>query len=1153
MRARAVATLSSAVLLVTAVPSSDAVARPDAPISVAPGTAQTKAKGAVHSVTLITGDRVVLTELPQGKHSIAIDPGPGREGMTFAREAEPGAKGRTGVRVTPLDAAPLVASGRLDPRLFDITGLVRQGLADAKSPDLPLITRYRNGRLRADARAAVTKGAKEHRLLPSINGSAVREHKSHAGTFWASVTLGKRGQAAHELAPGLTRIWLDGRARLMDDESNAQIGAPTAWQAGFTGKGVKVAVLDGGYDRTHPDLEGRVTAAKDFTGDADGPKDEHGHGTHVAGTVAGTGKAAGGAYKGVAPDAELLVGRVCGTEECPESAVIAGMEWAAGQARIVNMSLGSDPSDGTDPLSVAATNLTASTGALFVAAAGNRAAPSSIGGPAAADAVLAVGSVNKKDEESWFSSKGPRRGDSAVKPDLSAPGEDIVAARAAGTSLGTPVNDHYTSLSGTSMAAPHVAGAAAILAQQHPDWKAEELKTALTSSSDPVGGLWVFEHGTGRLDVARAVGQTVRATPSSLSFGHLAWPYADQPAKTRTVTYHNDGDVPVTLTPELALRQGGKPVDPKAVTLDKQQVTIPAHGSSTVDVTIHPKVLATATAGGQLAGRVTATDADRKTVVRTGVGLITEPEAYDLTVKLIDRDGKPATDELPHLWSIADLNPEQSELPELEFKGGTATVRLAKGKYGLAGAILTPRGATPEFKTSAMTLAAAPKLSLERDLTLTFDARKGHRVTTTVDAPDPVRSFVEVDFQFSRTPTDTWLAGFATYFSNEISAIPVTADDPATFAFGYSTVLTSPANSAVPYAYNLAFPFLGRIPEDLSFRARNTELAALRTRYRAQGVDAALGTRAEAPLFLPGQQSFSGGFTDVRLPDRRTEFYSPSGVKWHGLLVQRTADQPQQGPPEGAIIRPWTAYAAGSVHRQDWNKAVFGPDLSEHSWSAQVARHDGDNISVNLPSFAPGETQHSGMPGMDNSYVRGSITLSLEDGSGSGTAPSGVSAGFTVPAGEHRFVLDVDARRDRGWTALAPQVRTVWKFSSKTVNQWTYEALPVVRIQGEFDDSNRAVESSWLALELTAATQADAAPSDITQVSLDVSTDDGATWKQAWVQGKNEDGTWRAAVFNPRKADTTGYVSLRARATNTAGNTVETTVIRAYGLKAAAG
>src|SRR5690606_12123307 len=147
------------------------------------------------------------------------------------------------------------------------------------------------------------------RQLPSIRGSALAVDKAKAGAF-----LAKPG--------GRAKIWLDGRRRVTLDQSVPQIGAPAAWQAGYTGKDVKVAVLDTGIDVSHPDLASQVVAARNFPTDADG--DRYGHGTHVASTIAGTGAASGGKFKGVAPEAMLYDGKVCDDfGQCPDSAIVA--------------------------------------------------------------------------------------------------------------------------------------------------------------------------------------------------------------------------------------------------------------------------------------------------------------------------------------------------------------------------------------------------------------------------------------------------------------------------------------------------------------------------------------------------------------------------------------------------------------------------------------------------------------------------------------------------------------------------------------------------------------------------------------------------------------------------------------------------------------
>ncbi|MFH9176547.1 S8 family serine peptidase [Streptomyces albogriseolus] len=218
----------------------------------------------------------------------------------------------------------------------------------------------------------------------------------------------------------------------------------------------------------------------------------------------------------MAPAADLLVGKVLGDDGFgTASQVVDGMEWAVARgADVVNLSLGSDaPSDGTDPMSRALNELSASSGALFVVAAGNAGpAQGTIGSPAAADAALTVGAVGRDDSLADFSSRGPRAGDDAVKPDVTAPGVGIVAARAAGTTMGQVVDPSHVAASGTSMAALHVAGAAALLAQQHPDWTASRLKDALTSTARLIEGQRVTEQGGGCVDVAAASRTPVLAT-----------------------------------------------------------------------------------------------------------------------------------------------------------------------------------------------------------------------------------------------------------------------------------------------------------------------------------------------------------------------------------------------------------------------------------------------------------------------------------------------------------------------------------------------------------------------------------------------------------------------------------------------------------------
>ncbi|TMR93829.1 S8 family serine peptidase [Nonomuraea basaltis] len=278
-----------------------------------------------------------------------IDPGEGRDDLTFLTEEENGWR-----RVVPSDAMPLLGQGRLDPRLFDIDALLRAGHDDRRD-HLPLI-------ITQAAPPKALAGSSAITTLAAVDGYAVRQERARAVRFWTELTGALGGEA---------KVWLDGVRRVSLEGSVRQIGAPAAWARGLTGEGVKVAVLDTGIDAAHPDLAGKVSLRKDFTDEPD-ESDLVGHGTHVASTIAGSGAASQGSYRGVAPGADLLDGRVCGSVWCRDSAILAGMQWAAERgARVVNLSLGLADTPEQDPLEQAIEALSARYGTLFVAAAGN--------------------------------------------------------------------------------------------------------------------------------------------------------------------------------------------------------------------------------------------------------------------------------------------------------------------------------------------------------------------------------------------------------------------------------------------------------------------------------------------------------------------------------------------------------------------------------------------------------------------------------------------------------------------------------------------------------------------------------------------------------------------------------------------------------------
>ncbi|MFE9703542.1 S8 family serine peptidase [Streptomyces sp. NPDC005930] len=698
------ATLLSAGLVIALLPAGTAAAQDPPPDPARPPTAAARtatAAGAARTVTLVTGDRVTVTDLGGGRRTVTVERPEGATGAV--RTSTSG--GRT--TVVPDEALPYLRDGSLDERLFDVGALLEQGLADTETGELPLIVTYGQG-----TRAATPRGTERTRVLPSVRGAAVDADKGR--TFWREFT--RRGA-------GIDGVWLDGRVTADMAESNAQIGTPEAWEAGLTGKGVTVAVLDSGVDAGHPDLAGRIAQSKSFIPGQE-VADRHGHGTHVTSTVGGSGAASDGKEKGVAPGATLAVGKVLDDGGSgSESEIIAGMEWAARDvdADIVSMSLGStEASDGTDPMAEAVNTLSRETGALFVIAAGNTGAPSSIGSPGAADAALTVGAVDSADQAAWFTSAGPRYGDNALKPDLSAPGVGILAAR---SRLAEGTGD-YTSMDGTSMATPHIAGVAALLAEEHPDWDGARLKDALMSTSKELDAP-VHQLGAGRVSVPDAVGADVTATGSA-DLGFHAWPYDDAEPVTRTVTYANSSAADV----ELKLSVRGAPEG--VATLADTSLTVPAHGTASTTVTGD----AAKAPAGNTGGQIVAADAAGTTLAHTAFGLVKEEERYTVTVHVKDRSGAATPADL----TVQQLTKGVDPVPAHVGESGTLELRLKPGTYSLS-SFLDVRG-SHGADSLGLGFLAAPEVVVDRDREITLDGRELREIAADVDRRTETRQLL---------------------------------------------------------------------------------------------------------------------------------------------------------------------------------------------------------------------------------------------------------------------------------------------------------------------------------------------------------------------------------------------------------------------------
>ena len=327
------------------------------------------------------------------------------------------------------------------------------------------------------------------------------------------------------------------------ERAGATIGATTVRQElGYDGSGIGVAVIDSGITAWHDDLTGgtgqRVSRFVDFVNGATAAYDDYGHGTHVAGVIAGNGWDSGGARSGIAPGAELVVLKVLdGAGRGRASDVIAALDYvvankSALNIRVVNMSVAAAVHESyeSDPLTLAAKRAV-SAGIVVVAAAGNyghgpqgNAQYGAVAAPGNAPWVLTVGASSHmgtaaRDDDTIanFSSRGPTAVDHGAKPDLVAPGAGIESlsdpasafyttksAYLLGGTVSTPYLP-YLSLSGTSVAAPVVSGTVALLLQANPALTPNAIKAILQYTAQPYAGYDALTQGAGFLNAKGAV------------------------------------------------------------------------------------------------------------------------------------------------------------------------------------------------------------------------------------------------------------------------------------------------------------------------------------------------------------------------------------------------------------------------------------------------------------------------------------------------------------------------------------------------------------------------------------------------------------------------------------------------------------------------
>jgi subtilisin family serine protease len=413
---------------------------------------------------------------------------------------------------------------------------------------------------------------------------------------------------------GVAEVWPNIRYHALATKLGPQqIGADKLWGPNLdtAGNGMKIGIIDDGVEANHPyfNPDGfryppgfpkgqtkyatpKVIVQRTFTPPspsykyASAPFDPTGsfHATHVAGIAAGVHgvRVAGNTLSGVAPNAYIgnykaltiptpdfgLDGNSAEIAAAIEAAVADGMD-------VINLSLGEPEVEPSRDLVVKALEGAAAAGVVPVVAAGNdydQFGNGSISSPANAPDAIAVAAVTSRNTMADFSSAGPTPLSLELKPDVAAPGVEIIS------SLPSNQGGPWGTLSGTSMAAPHVAAAAALLKERHPTWTVADLKSALVQTGDPVAGVPTTRDGGGVVDLPRADVPLLFASPTGLSFGAL------RPGATasRTVTLTDAGGGAGDWTAAVVTQGGsGAVVVPPTVTVPGQLV-VGATGAAAV-------------------------------------------------------------------------------------------------------------------------------------------------------------------------------------------------------------------------------------------------------------------------------------------------------------------------------------------------------------------------------------------------------------------------------------------------------------------------------------------------------------------------------------------------------------------------------------------
>jgi hypothetical protein len=601
----------------------------------------------------------------------------------------------------------------------------------------------------------------------------------------------------------------------------------------------------------------------------------------------------------------------------------------------------------------------------------------------------------------------------------------------------------------------------------------------------------------------------------------MSWPHEDDQRVTKTVTYRNSGAAPrnLRLTP---------PSGPAGMfQLSTQTVTVPAHGQATVEITVNTAVEAD---DGTFGGDILATD-DTGVHVVTPVAVDREQESYDLTLRTLDAKGTPTDDAYSFVFGL-----DQARFLPVPGIGGVGTLRVRAGRYHVDSAISTPRPGGTEFDSAKV---VHPAVDVRADTTVVLDARSARPISVTFDRRNVQPRAVAV--AYSRFGPDSELTtGVLGDTFDRIAVGQVGApvpDEEMITSLGGVWAVPDPNGDVLrsTVTYNLAWFDYGVVPTGFTRHIVDRDLAEVHATYRAQA-DRKRGTKvwiAREPR-AGATNGFGFGF---RLPLTRTEFHNVDDLRWSGEL-QQWSMRNKQVHTETVLTGGEVDQAPGQVAEETWNSAVFGPGFTS---DGEFAARYGDTLALNLPLYADAGLDRAGLSEVDS----GTTVLYRDGVKVSETAAPGVGQ-FDVPPEPAAYRLEVDSRRS-DVSSFSTRISCVWTFTSVHPPEdpegkgkgGTGLSLLAIRFAPPNLNARNAVQDDTLRIPIAVQQPFNAPETTLTALSVEASFNDGRTWQP--VPATLDDPS--VTVTHPHG---TRYVSLRAHATDSAGNTVTQTIIRAY-------